>query len=199
MAPSTSDWGSPCQLKGPDLTLIPLDEERVKDFISVCDMESFRYYPSAPATLDPEDVRGYLQMRKAGGVHIYMAYDNLTRTPVAFSSFMDVRPDHRGLEVGHTMIQVDRRGTWVNFQMKWIMLQHAFETLGARRVQLKCDARNARSMRAIQKIGATYEGTLRSLMLLSSGEWRDTAFYSILDTEWPVVSSELMTKGTRTP
>lgn len=199
MSPAASDWLSLPELKGPDLTLAPLEEGRVKDFISVCDLESFRYYPFALSTLEPEDVRSYLDDRREGGVHIYLAYDNLTGSPVAFSSFMDVKPAHKGLEIGHTMIRMDRRGTWVNFQMKRIMLQHAFEGLGARRVQLKCDARNERSKKAILKIGATYEGTLRSLMLLPSGEWRDTAFFSILDTEWPMVSSQLMTKGTRSP
>jgi RimJ/RimL family protein N-acetyltransferase len=72
-----------------------------------------------------------------------------------------------------------------------LLLNHAFETLGCIRVQLKTDQRNERSQRAIERIGAVKEGVLRNHMILPDGRYRHSVFYSILDTEWPEVKGRL--------
>ena len=90
-----------------------------------------------------------------------------------------------------TFIDPAFRGTFVNPEMKFLMLQHAFETEGAIRVQLKTDARNAHSRAAILKLGAKFEGVLRKHGMQVDGTVRDTAMYSITDEEWPEVKQRL--------
>jgi RimJ/RimL family protein N-acetyltransferase len=83
------------------------------------------------------------------------------------------------------------QGTAVNPECKYLLLRHAFETLGCIRVQFKTDARNLRSQRAIEALGAVREGILRNHMITADGHVRDSVFYSILDREWPQVKLKL--------
>jgi RimJ/RimL family protein N-acetyltransferase len=100
-------------------------------------------------------------------------------------------PHDRGLEIGGTWYGSDFQRTVVNTECKYLLLSHAFETLGCIRVQLKTDQRNERSQRAIERIGAVKEGVLRNHMILPDGRYRHSVFYSILDTEWPEVKKRL--------
>lgn len=88
---------------------------------------------------------------------------------------------------------MDRR-TAVNTEAKYLMLRHAFETLGCIRVELKTDTLNQRSRNAIRRIGATEEGTLRQHMMTWSGRLRDSVYFSVLDSEWPRVKRDLEQK-----
>ena len=100
-------------------------------------------------------------------------------------------PNDRGLEIGGTWYGPEFQRTVVNTECKYLLLQHAFETLGCIRVQLKTDLRNERSQKAIERIGAVKEGVLRNHMILPDGHYRHSVFYSILDTEWPGVKKRL--------
>jgi RimJ/RimL family protein N-acetyltransferase len=105
--------------------------------------------------------------------------------------YLDIRPAHRSLEIGGTWYAPEFQRTMVNTECKYLLLRYAFETLGCIRVQLKADARNERSLRAIERLGAVREGVLRNHYILPDGVYRDSVVYSILDTEWPVVRSRL--------
>ena len=96
------------------------------------------------------------------------------------------------LEIGGTWYGTEFQRTAVNTECKYLLLSHAFETLGAIRVQLKTDLRNERSQKAIERIGAKKEGILRNHMILPDGRYRHSVFYSILDTEWPEVKKNLL-------
>ncbi len=98
--------------------------------------------------------------------------------------FMDITPAHRKLEIGSTWLVPAVWGTEVNPRCKQMLLQFAFETLGAHRVYLKTDALNLRSRKAIAKLGATFEGVLRQDILRDNGTFRDSAYFSILTNEW---------------
>ena len=98
--------------------------------------------------------------------------------------YLNIMPNDRGLEIGGTWYGTDFQRTPVNTECKYLLLTHAFETLKCIRVQLKTDARNERSQNAIERIGAKKEGILRNHMILPDGRYRDSVFYSILDTEW---------------
>ncbi|MGV3617100.1 MAG: GNAT family N-acetyltransferase [Fimbriimonas sp.] len=111
--------------------------------------------------------------------------------PVGVTTYLDIRPEHRGIEVGYTWIGRRHQGTMVNPATKRLMLGHAFDTLGYERVQLKCDGRNIQSQRAIEKLGGVKEGVLRRHMVLPDGFVRDTVMYSILAAEWPAVRDRL--------
>lgn len=105
--------------------------------------------------------------------------------------FLHVEASHRRLEVGATWYAPGARGGIVNPAAKALLLGHAFEALGAVRVELKCDARNTRSRRAIRALGAVEEGTLRRHTLLADGFVRDTVYFSVVDAEWPAVRARL--------
>ncbi|MFL6196726.1 MAG: GNAT family N-acetyltransferase [Thermoanaerobaculia bacterium] len=114
-----------------------------------------------------------------------------TGEPVGMTGYLEIRPAHRGLEIGRTWIGRAFQGTRVNPESKLLLLRHAFEELGAARVQLKTDLRNVHSQRAIEKLGALKEGVLRRYQMRSNGYIRDTVMYSILAEEWPAVKAGL--------
>ena len=105
--------------------------------------------------------------------------------------YLNVLPKDRGLEIGGTWYGLDFQRTAVNTEAKYLLLKHAFETLGAIRVQLKTDLRNIRSQTAIERIGGVKEGVLRNHMILPDGTVRHSVFYSILDSEWEGAKSRL--------
>ena len=105
--------------------------------------------------------------------------------------YLNIMPQDRGLEIGGTWYGPEFQRTVVNTECKYLLLHHAFETLGCIRVQLKTDLRNERSQKAIERIGAVKEGVLRNHMILPDGHIRHSVYYSILDTEWPEVKKRL--------
>jgi len=105
--------------------------------------------------------------------------------------YLNIVPKDRGLEIGGTWYGTEFQRTPVNTECKYLLLSHAFEILGCIRVQLKTDLRNERSQKAIERIGAVKEGILRNHMILPDGRYRNSVFYSILDTEWPEVKKRL--------
>jgi RimJ/RimL family protein N-acetyltransferase len=109
---------------------------------------------------------------------------------VGSTSIFDLSP-HRTMEVGHTWIGASARRTAVNTECKRLVLGHCFDALGATRVQLKCDERNQPSRKAIERLGAVYEGTIRNQMTLPDGHLRQARVYSILDSEWAAVRGRL--------
>jgi RimJ/RimL family protein N-acetyltransferase len=110
---------------------------------------------------------------------------------VGSTRYGTIEPAHERLEIGWTWVGREWQGTGVNTECKMLLLTHAFESLGCARVELKTDALNLRSRRAILSIGAKEEGILRSHMRRWDGCLRDTVYYSILDSEWPEVKARL--------
>lgn len=106
---------------------------------------------------------------------------------VGSTRFLAIAPAHERLEIGHTFYARDVWGTAVNPECKFLLLEYAFDVIGANRVELKCDPDNARSRAAIAKLGATFEGVLREHLILPSGKKRDSAMFSILRSDWPGV------------
>jgi N-acetyltransferase len=102
-----------------------------------------------------------------------------------------LRPEHRSLEIGWTWLNPDAWGTGANVEAKLLMLTRAFEELGCVRVEFKTNARNDRSGAALAALPAQFEGVHRKHMIVRDGERRDSAWYSVVDDEWPAVSSNL--------
>lgn len=113
------------------------------------------------------------------------------KSVVGTSSYLDVSVPDARLEIGSTAYAPAVWGTLVNPEAKLLLLGHAFEVLRAGRVQLKTDVRNARSQRAIARLGARYEGTLRRYQRRADGTVRDTALFSVIAEEWPEVRERL--------
>jgi N-acetyltransferase len=110
---------------------------------------------------------------------------------VGSTRFLALRPEHRSVEIGKTWLEPSAWGTGANVEAKLLQLGHAFETWGCRRVELKTDALNERARRSIEALGATFEGIHRKHMLVRDGENRDTAWYSVVDDDWPRVKAHL--------
>jgi N-acetyltransferase len=106
--------------------------------------------------------------------------------------YLALRPEHRSIEIGWTWLTPEAWGTGVNVEAKLLMLEHAFETLGCLRVELKTDARNERSRGALAALPAQFEGVHRKAMLVRGGQRRDSAWYSVIDDEWPEVRANLL-------
>jgi RimJ/RimL family protein N-acetyltransferase len=110
---------------------------------------------------------------------------------VGSSSYLAVRTEHDGLEIGHTWLNPELWRTGANAEAKLLMLAFAFDELGCIRVEFKTDSRNERSRAALEGIGASFEGIFRKHMLTHVEGVRDSAYYSITDDDWPTVRSKL--------
>jgi N-acetyltransferase len=111
--------------------------------------------------------------------------------PVGSSRYLALRPDDRVLEIGHSWVMPAAWGTGVNTETKLLLLTHAFEGLGCLRVEFKTDATNERARAALAAIPATFEGVFRKHMLVRGGQRRDSAWYSVIDDDWPAVKAAL--------
>jgi RimJ/RimL family protein N-acetyltransferase len=113
---------------------------------------------------------------------------------VGSTRYLALRPEHLSVEIGWTWLHPSAWGTGVNVEAKLLMLRHAFETWGCRRVELKTDALNTRSRGAMEAFGATFEGVHRKHMLVRGDENRDSAWYSVIDDDWPAVERRLVAR-----
>jgi RimJ/RimL family protein N-acetyltransferase len=142
-----------------------------------------------------EDMRRWvcsLLEGQAAGTDLPFAVIHLESGCVAGASrYLEIHPENKGLEIGGTWYGLKYQHTAVNTECKYLLLRHAFEALGAIRVQFKADVRNERSWHAIERIGAKREGILRNHYILPDGVIRDSVYYSIIDGEWPGVKEKL--------
>jgi RimJ/RimL family protein N-acetyltransferase len=122
-----------------------------------------------------------------------------TGRPIGSSSYLAVRPEHDGLEIGFTWLNPTAWRTGANLEAKLLMLGDAFDALACMRVEFKTDARNERSRMALEGIGATFEGIFRNHMLMPGIGRRDSAYFSITDTEWPDVRERLAARLAQEP
>ena len=119
---------------------------------------------------------------------------------VGHTSFLNDRPEDRVVEIGNTWLKLSAWGTDANTEAKYLLLRHAFEDEGYLRVEFKTDAANERSRPALEKVGATFEGVARKHMLVRGGERRDSAWYAVIDDDWPEAKASLERRlGWRTP
>jgi RimJ/RimL family protein N-acetyltransferase len=116
--------------------------------------------------------------------------------PVGSSRFLNVEPFHRRVEIGWTWLERAQWGTGANIETKYLLMRRAFEDWGAMRVEFKTDARNLRVRGALLGVGATFEGVFRKHMILPDSI-RDSAWYAVVDDDWPRVKSMLEQKVAR--
>jgi RimJ/RimL family protein N-acetyltransferase len=183
----------PVRLRNEIVTLEPLDVRHARDLCDALDDGVFEYMPMRSSVRSISEVRRYVefQVRRPNTI-TFAVIDNATGRAVGSSSYLNIRAEHRGMEIGSTWISKDARGTGINPAMKHLMLSHAFETLGAIRVELRTDARNARSRAAIEKLGAQFEGLMRAHMIMPDGALRDTAVYAITLDAWAELAQRLI-------
>jgi RimJ/RimL family protein N-acetyltransferase len=136
-------------------------------------------------------IRQALVETEAGREVAFAIVSSASGTAVGSTRYLDIQRAHRALEIGWTWIGPPWQRTAINTECKLLLLGHAFDNLGAHRVTLKTDARNVRSQRAIERIGAVREGVLHRHRVCWDGFVRDTVYYGIVDGEWPQVKTRL--------
>ncbi|MEO1434393.1 MAG: GNAT family N-acetyltransferase [Bacteroidota bacterium] len=148
--------------------------------------------------IDGQSVQAYcakaLTMRIQGTAYPFFIFDKQANQAAGSSRFCNIQLQHKRLEIGYTWLGQPFHRTGLNTHIKFLMLQFAFEQLGVNRVELKTDTRNLRSRKAILKIGASEEGTLRKHTINVDGYVRDTIYFSILREEWPTIKSNLSSR-----
>jgi RimJ/RimL family protein N-acetyltransferase len=175
--------------------LRPMDQEDFDAFWSISGKhrDLLRY---SPKQINTEDLlqaymRAALDERSKGQRYAFTIIDKSTNRVVGSSSYMGFSETNSRVEIGSTWLDPAVQGTGLNRQNKKLMLAYAFETCGFERVELKTDSRNMQSQKAILKIGAQYEGRMRSHTLMYDGYRRDTAYFGILKSDWPAVKTLL--------
>jgi RimJ/RimL family protein N-acetyltransferase len=184
----------PFVLRGTNIELRPLEFETLDALFAVAqDPNIWRltsvdysvrqiFYPNFDAAL---------RQREAGKSYpllICLAEDSRI---IGTTRLIDIAPEDRKLEIGVTWIASQYWGTGANAECKYLILEHCFESMKANRVQFRAKSDNARSRRALEKIGATFEGILRKDKIEPGGQARNTAFYSITNDEWPDLKPKL--------
>jgi RimJ/RimL family protein N-acetyltransferase len=186
---------APVTLTGDWVRLEPLSLEHHLDPLAsiALDPDLWRWTLNVVETKD--DLRRYLEealREQAEGRSVPFATVHLaTGRPAGCTRFGNIEPRHRRVEIGWTWVGREFQRSRVNTEAKLLMLQHAFETWGCQRVELKTNVLNQRSRSAMLRLGAKEEGILRKHALSDRGVPRDTVYYSVLDEEWPAVKSRL--------
>ncbi|NPC46003.1 N-acetyltransferase [Corallococcus sp. AB032C] len=183
----------PVTLEGRAVRLEPLTLEHAPALAAVCEPEIFANFSRVLRT--EADVADYITVAlKAAATCMERPFairELASGAVVGTTRYMDISREFRTLEIGSTWLARRAWRSRVNTECKYLLLTHAFETLGVMRVQLKTDSRNARSRAAILRLGASFEGILRNHMLVRGGVVRDSAYFGFIDTEWPGVKARL--------
>lgn len=183
-------------LEGFGVRLEPLGAQHLGDLRAYCaDERLWEFTFSSNPFLNAEAAEAWLGAALADPATVPFAIvDAATGRTVGSTRFFDIVPAWRKLEIGWTFLEPALWQTHANAACKVLLLDHAFDRWDAVRVQFKAEAINRRSRDALERLGATYEGTLRSFRIHPSGEVRDTSFYSILPHEWPSIRERLLAR-----
>lgn len=193
-----SPYNTPITLEGKWARLEPLALAHADELFQVAQEEEIWRYMPAPTPTKVDDVRAWMQDAldgQARGLFLpFTIIDRATNKAIGSTRYLDISPNDRHVEIGWTWLGKNFWRTPINTECKYLLLQHAFETLGCIRVSLKTDLRNERSQRAIERIGAVREGVWRRVVIMYNGYQRSSVFYSVLDDEWANVKKQLEEK-----
>ena len=187
-------------LRGRLVLLEPLREEHREDLAAAAsDPAVWRWMTvdGSRAEIFARWLDDALEAAAAGTELPFVQRDARTGAALGSTRYLALAPEHRCLEIGYTWLVRSAWGTGANAEAKLLLLDHAFERLGCRRVEFKTDARNERSRAALAALPAQFEGIHRKKMLVRDGENRDSAWYSVVDDEWPQVRANLRARLAR--
>ena len=188
------DWFAPLVLEGDVVRLEPLSPDHLPGLVEAGrDPRVWTWMPfdaSEPGAMQTL-VEDALKASSTRSEIPFVTIERASGRVVGSSRYLAIAPAHLRLEIGWTWLEPESWRTALNTEAKLLQLRHAFEMLGCRRVELKTDACNERSRTAILGIGAQFEGVFRKHMVMAGGRVRDSAYYSIVDDEWPAVRAGL--------
>jgi RimJ/RimL family protein N-acetyltransferase len=193
-------WVEPVTLEGRVVRLEPLSLDHLPGLIGVgLDSDIWRWMPSSFQTAG--DMRTYIEKaltaRELGTEMPFATVERSSGQVVGGTRYMNIEPHHRRLEIGYTWLAPTWQRTALNTEAKLLMLTHAFNVLGALRVEFKTDSLNEKSRTALLGIGAKEEGTLRNHMVTDSGRRRHSVYFSVIEEEWPNVRQHLESRLAR--
>lgn len=185
----------PIEISGKRVRLEPLGYQHVRDLVGAASSDDIWTYLDEPTPRGREAVealiRAALDDLAASRRVPFAVVDTATNRAVGSTSYIDIRPADRGVEIGWTWLTPMVWGSGINTEAKYLLLAHAFDDQAAIRVALKTDVRNTRSLRAIERLGAVREGTWRNHRVLTTGAFRDSAYFSVIESEWPATKNLL--------
>jgi RimJ/RimL family protein N-acetyltransferase len=192
---SPQEWVKPVVLEGDRIRLEPLRPDHFADLCAVAfDAALWRWTIMGPQ--DEPGLRRWFDLAlanaDAGIERPFATIDRASGRAIGSSRYLSIVPEHRRLEIGWTWIASAFQRTGANREAKLLQLTHAFETLGANRVEFKTHALNERSRTALAGIGATFEGVFRNHMIMPDGSIRHSAYFSVIAEEWPDVKAGLV-------
>jgi N-acetyltransferase len=181
-------WVKPVTLAGSIVRLEPLAESHLEGLAEVAfDASIWRWTLARPTDVD--GLRAWLETARAnaaaGSEVPFATIDVASGRPIGSTRFMSIVPEHRRLEIGWTWVAPAWQRRGANQEAKYLQLRHAFEQLGANRVEFKTDSLNEKANPALLAIGATFEGTFRNHMVMPEGRLRHSSYYSVTVEEWP--------------
>jgi RimJ/RimL family protein N-acetyltransferase len=190
----TQSWVEPVVLEGERVRLEPLRAEHLADLELVAfDPALWRW-----TIMGPQDEAGFrrwfdaaLANQEAGTERPFATIHRASGRAIGSSRFLSIVPEHRRLEIGWTWLAPAWQRSGANREAKLLMLGYAFDTLGCRRVEFKTDSNNEASRAALLGIGATFEGIFRKHIVMPNEGVRHSAWYSVIDDEWPAVRARL--------
>jgi N-acetyltransferase len=182
-------------LEGRAVRLEPLARRHEQSLFEAAQDERIWRWMPYDASASPQTFHAWLEdalaASESGTEGAFATVEAGTGEPVGSTRYLALRPEHRVLEIGWTWLAPTYWQTGANVEAKMLMLEHAFENLGCLRVEFKTDSRNERSRAALTALPAQFEGVFRKHMLVRGGQRRDSAYYSIIDDEWPEVRDNL--------
>lgn len=181
----------PVSLSGQHVQLVPLTQEHCTDLQAAAEGLDQLWYTSVP---HPTDVAAEIDNRNAklaAGTMVPFAVLDPSRCAVGMTTYMAIDHATPRVEIGSTWYAKSVQRTALNTEAKRLLLAHAFETVGCVAVEFRTHALNHQSRRAIERLGAKYDGMLRNHIYTKDGSLRDTAVYSILSCEWPTIRTHL--------
>lgn len=187
----------PITLEGRHVRLEPLSMDQLDGLFAVgTDGELWLYTLTVIRNRDDMEryIKSALQAQKAGSALAFAIIEKSSGRAIGSTRYGNIDLENKRLEIGWTWVAKQWQRTAVNTECKYLLLRHAFETLGCIRVEFKTDAINIPSRKALTRIGATEEGTFRNHMITESGRIRHSVYYSIIKTEWPEVKRRLEQK-----
>lgn len=187
-------WVKPVRLDGRIVRLEPLSLDHLDDLARVAfEGELWRWTVVQPTDVD--GLRGWLESALAtaatGAEMPFATVDQASGRAIGSTRFMSIVPEHKRLEIGWTWVGLEHQRTGANREAKLLQMTHAFETLGANRVEFKTDSLNEKANPGLLGIGATFEGTFRNHMIMPGGRLRHSNYYSVTVEDWPAVKELL--------
>jgi len=184
----------PVILEGNRVRLEPLQESHHAQLCEI-GLDERLWQLTVIKVRSPEDMAGYIQKaldaRAAGTALPFVIVEKNTNNIIGTRRFHNINQAHRRLEIGFTWLSVPRQRIGINIEVKYLMLKHAFESMGCVRVEFKVNAVNETSRQALLRIGAKLEGVLRKYMISELNDARDVAIFSIIDSDWLDVKTSL--------